>query len=179
MIFFKSLPSTVTVWQNFENPALVYMESRWRIHELAPARLGAFSALARWWRGTCRIGSRVEVGRCGCYSKGKQNQRRNDMAHNKYDGEPPRDRAQYSVRGGNYGRLAICFHCRCAIRLDRYGSGEFQEHLDVDRTKATRGRFGRGATIKIQGIDQLCPGSNTTPIPLAYKFPDGEPLPYH
>ena len=45
MIFFKSLGATVTVWQNFENPALVYMGYRWRRHAMAPFGRGAFSAL--------------------------------------------------------------------------------------------------------------------------------------
>ena len=45
MIFFKSLGATVTVWQNFEKAAGEYTQSRWRIHAIAPARLGAFSAL--------------------------------------------------------------------------------------------------------------------------------------
>jgi len=92
----------------------------------------------------------------------------------RYDGIPPGDTTQYSVRGGNYGRKAVCFHCRCSIRLDQ-NTGDFHEHYDVDRNHVLRGRS--RAQIVIDGVAQVCPGSDTKPIPLAYKFPDGEALP--
>jgi hypothetical protein len=96
------------------------------------------------------------------------------MARGIYDGNPPGDQAPYTARYSNYGRLAICFHCRCVTRLDQdAGNGTFLEHSDVDRTSPRR------TALSIKGVVQTCPGSGTTPIPLAYKFPDGDPLPYY
>ena len=102
------------------------------------------------------------------------------MARRLYDGNPPGASAPYTERYANRRRLAVCFHCRSVMRLDQDADdGTFLEHFDVDRTNPKPGRFGHRATIKIQGVDQICPGSGTMPIPLAYKFPDGEPLPYY
>ena len=94
------------------------------------------------------------------------------------DGKPPGDQAPYEVRIGNRGRLAVCFHCRSVIRIDQdAGDGTFLEHFDVDRTnpRGIRHRVLHPAT-KVQ---EICPGSHTMPVPLAYKFPDGDPLPYY
>ena len=99
------------------------------------------------------------------------------MARHLYDGKPPGDHAPLIERYANRRRLAVCFHCRCVIRIDQDGLGEFLEHFDIDRTQPL-GRMHRRATIKIRGVDQICPGSHTVPVLLAYKFPDGDPLPY-
>jgi len=77
------------------------------------------------------------------------------MARNLHDGKPPGVHAPLTERYGNRGRLAVCFHCRNVIRIDQ------------DAADGTNGR------------NEVCPGSHTMPVPLAYKFPDGEPLPYH
>ena len=95
---------------------------------------------------------------------------------NLYDGKPPSDQSQFVVRKGNYGRVAICFHCRTSVRLNNDNEGEFLEHFDIDRTDPRRSRVKHPVTI--MGVNQICPGSGTQPLPLAYKFPDGDPLPY-
>ena len=95
---------------------------------------------------------------------------------NLHDGKPPSDQSQFVVRKGNYGRVAICFHCRTSVRLNNEGEGEFRDHFDIERTDPRRSRV--KSPITIMGENQLCPGSGTQPLPLAYKFPDGDPLPY-
>ena len=95
---------------------------------------------------------------------------------NLHDGKPPSDQSQFVVRKGNYGRVAICFHCRTSVRLNNDNEGEFLEHFDIERT--TLNRRGIKHPLSIMGENQLCPGSGTQPLPLAYKFPDGDPLPY-
>ena len=92
----------------------------------------------------------------------------------KYNGKPPGVHAPLTERYGNRGRLAVCFHCRNVIRIDQDAAdGTFMEHFD-----APQDYYGRRRPAK-NGRNEVCPGSRTTPIPLAYKFPDGEPLPYH
>ena len=99
------------------------------------------------------------------------------MGRGLYNGKPPGDQSPYTARYSNYGRMAICFHCRSVMRLDQEaGDGTFMEHFDVDHTN----RRGRNlARVQVQGVNQICPGSGKMPLPLAYKFPDGDPLPYH
>ena len=182
MIFFKSLPSTVTVWQNFEKAALDYTESRLRLYEIAPVRLGAFSALPG--------GSWVDVGRCGCYPMGNQMRRRNDMPRYIWD-TPPNEHSLFHIRRsrwarrGEHGR-AVCFHCRTTVSMYEANDGEgvFNTHHDVDRGN---GYAGRGAGRAMAGTrrigpnhePEICVGSHYPPIPLAYKFEDGSPVPYH
>jgi hypothetical protein len=96
---------------------------------------------------------------------------------NMHDGKPPSDQSAFVVRKGNYGRVAICFHCRTSVRLNNDNEGEFLEHFDVRRGDAAY--YGRRQDIReVGGEAETCPGSGTQPLPLAYKFPDGDPLPY-
>ena len=95
---------------------------------------------------------------------------------NMHDGKPPSDQSAFVVRRGNYGRVAICFHCRTSVRISLEGDGDIpgllRDHFDIERASPRR------KPITIMGENQLCPGSGTQPLPLAYKFPDGDPLPY-
>lgn len=82
---------------------------------------------------------------------------------------------------------AVCFHCRLHANTD--AEGVFQEHHDVVRTgddPRERHRYGhqdgwarahRYRYIPDENQPEICPGSGTAPIPLAYRFPDGTKVP--
>ena len=79
---------------------------------------------------------------------------------------------------------AVCFHCRLHVNTD--ADYKFAEHYDVIRTgddPRERQRFAGWARANhyrvIPGDNQpeICPGSGTKPIPLAYRFPDGVKVP--
>ena len=103
------------------------------------------------------------------------------MARNLHDGKPPGVHAPLTERYGNRGLLAVCFHCRCVIRIDQDAAdGTFMEHFDAPQDYYDVGFRGRRRhNRRLNGRNEVCPGSHTMPVPLAYKFPDGEPLPYY
>ena len=83
---------------------------------------------------------------------------------------------------------AICFHCR--LHVNTNAEGEFEEHHDVVRTgddpRERWNRYGhqtgwprpnRYRYIPEDNHPEVCPGSETKPIPLAYRFPDGCKVP--
>ena len=73
---------------------------------------------------------------------------------------------------------AVCFHCRAHQRTDP--EGDFYEHHDLQRHSpsgmAYRGRY---RLQKDANQPEICPGSGTKPIPLAYRWPDGAKMPRH
>jgi hypothetical protein len=99
----------------------------------------------------------------------------------RYDGKPPGVHAPLMERYANRRRLAVCFHCRCVIRIDQDAAdGTFMEHFDAPQDYYDVGFRGRRRhNRRLNGRNEVCPGSHTMPVPLAYKFPDGEPLPYY
>ena len=108
----------------------------------------------------------------------------------------PRSPSPYYVRKNNTyrGKVATCFHCRLPQSLVLQG-GEgtplvFIEHYDVERygdlPREREWHFNHGFAKQNQvrripsivgEIQELCPGTETEPIPLAHKFPDGTALP--
>ena len=79
---------------------------------------------------------------------------------------------------------AVCFHCR--LPANTAAEGVFEEHHDVVRSgddPRERHRYAGWARANhyrvIPGENQpeICPGSGTAPIPLAYRFPDGTKVP--
>ena len=94
-------------------------------------------------------------------------------------------REQKNWRG--YGS-AVCFHCRLHVNTD--AEGVFAEHYDVKRNGDDphfRSRYGGHNDgwaranayryIPDEHQPEICPGSETKPIPLAYRFPDGCKIP--
>ncbi len=94
-------------------------------------------------------------------------------------------KSRYMRRG--YGR-AVCFHCRATVNMyeDIDNVDRFHTHYDSDRVKERPGihRPGRvrnvgNRTFGEEGNLEVCVGSDYPPIPLAYKFEDGTPIPHH
>jgi hypothetical protein len=84
----------------------------------------------------------------------------------------PTDTTPFYVRFTNRGRSAVCFHCRSNCRVEE---GAFLVHYDLDRDRY--GQSQRRSPLIQRGEQVVCPGSGHPPVPLAYKFPDGVPLP--
>ena len=104
---------------------------------------------------------------------------------------PPNEHSLFHIRRTRYTRRghgrAVCFHCRTTVAtylLDGEGEETFTTHYDRDRDNGIRGRgAGRalGGDARRVGPtreNEICVGSDYPPIPLAYKFEDGSPLPY-
>ncbi len=92
-------------------------------------------------------------------------------------GTSPDEHSLFTVRTSPYWRQsAVCFHCRTSVRTyrDVAGVDVFNEHFDVDRDRRNRNGSRR---IGIAQENEICPGSDYPPIPLAYKFEDGSPIP--
>jgi hypothetical protein len=99
---------------------------------------------------------------------------------------PPTEHTPFYIRKNPYRRSAVCFHCRTTVNMyqDAAGVDVFREHYDVDRGNGYGGRgagraMGRGRVIGPNQELEVCIGSDYAPIPLAYKFEDGSPIPYH
>ena len=113
----------------------------------------------------------------------------------KYNWETgPNEHTPFVIRKTRYTRRgrgrAVCFHCRATVDtylLDGEDGEEnvenFTTHYDQDRGN---GYAGRGAGRALGGArrigpnreNEICVGSDYPPIPLAYKFEDGSPMPY-
>jgi len=108
---------------------------------------------------------------------------------------PPNEHSLFHVRRTRYTRRgrgrAVCFHCRVTVATylldgeDEEGDAElFRTHYDQDRGKGYGNGRGAGRAlggdrrIGPYGELEVCIGSDYPPIPLAYKFEDGSPLPY-
>ena len=168
-MFFKSLLQPVTfLGSRFRK----HSHNRFRKHKIPGAR--ARSDQGRF-PGSERLtdGLGVEFSRCGCYLLGQANFRRKTMPKNP---SPYWERVQ--------GRSAICFHCRMTQRIDE---DVFIDHWDLARTGDNpkgRGWYtSNGVALDHRyrrigtGEHELCPGSGTAPIPIAYQFPDGSVMP--
>ena len=84
------------------------------------------------------------------------------------------------------GRQAICFHCRLRQRTEDKqfpipGQDQqkvFAHHTDVERYDNMQGAVARRGRYRNTPLgEDVCPGSGTVPIPLAYRFPDGAKIP--
>ena len=103
---------------------------------------------------------------------------------------PPNEHSLFHIRRTRYTRRghgrAVCFHCRTTVAtylLDGEGEETFTTHYDADRAKGIgRQRTGQALGGTRRGgpaqEPEICIGSDYPPIPLAYKFEDGSPLPY-
>ena len=103
----------------------------------------------------------------------------------------PTEHTRFVLRKSRYARRgrgrAVCFHCRTTVEMYLLnGEGEeiFNTHYDQDRGNGYAGRgagraMGGGARrVGPNRENEICVGSDYAPIPLAYKFEDGSPLPY-
>ena len=120
----------------------------------------------------------------------EQTQRRNEMP--KYNwATGPNEHTPFVIRKTRYTRRgrgrAVCFHCRTTVETYPLNEGEgeelFNTHYDQDRGIGYAGRGAGRAQGGARRIGphrelELCVGSDYPPIPLAYKFEDGSPLPY-
>jgi len=99
----------------------------------------------------------------------------------------PDEHSLFHIRKSRMARWgSVCFHCRTTVNMyqDAAGVDVFNTHYDVDRGNGYGGRgagraMGRGRVIGPDRELELCVGSDYAPIPLAYKFEDGSPIPYH
>ena len=108
----------------------------------------------------------------------------------------PRNPSPYfeRVSRGYRGNVATCFHCRLTVAISPAENGDmvFIDHYDVDRYgdrphETWYGMHGTARSNRIRRIpdagnaqiliEELCPGTGTEPIPLAWRFPDGTALP--
>ena len=109
----------------------------------------------------------------------------------KYNWETgPTEHTPFVIRKTRYTRRgrgrAVCFHCRTTVEtylLDGEGEETFTTHYDSDRSNGVRGRgvgraLGGSRRVGPNRENEICVGSDYPPIPLAYKFEDGSPLPY-
>ena len=156
----------------FWDAAFECIHCRLRMHKFARRRRRSRSGFLGGL-GWVRFGLGVEFSRCGCYHLGQANYGRKTMPKNP---SPYWERVQ--------GRSAICFHCRMTQRFDE---DVFIDHWDLEGTgvnpsnrywHTTKGvaldhRYRRIGT----GEHELCPGSGTDPIHIAYQFPDGSVMP--
>ena len=100
----------------------------------------------------------------------------------------PNEHTPFVIRKTRYTRRgrgrAVCFHCRTTV--DTYLVEDeaelFTTHYDQDRGNGYAGRgagraLGGARRVGPYGELEVCVGSDYPPIPLAYKFEDGSPLP--
>jgi hypothetical protein len=101
-------------------------------------------------------------------------------------GTSPDEHSLFAIRRSRYRRWGVvCFHCRTMVTLYQDNDGEevFNTHYDVERGRGHGPSYvahrSRGGTRQVGPYqqDEICPGSEHRPIPLAYKWMDGTPIP--
>ena len=101
----------------------------------------------------------------------------------------PHEHTPFVIRKTRYTRRgrgrAVCFHCRVTVETYLVEDDEeiFNTHYEQDRGNGYGGRgagraLGNARRIGPHRELELCVGSDYPPIPLAYKFEDGSPMPY-
>ena len=100
-------------------------------------------------------------------------------------GTSPDEHSLFAKRSDRYRRGGmVCFHCRTTVTMyqDNAGVDVFNTHYDVDRTQYGRASYHQSRIRGTRRIGpgqeyEVCVGSDHPPIPLAYKWMDGSPIP--